>query len=87
MFCFFFEPWLPVIDNVIVHGQLLNTVRNTSLLLKPLIVGTVTEECLDFIYGRWNKSISPSEYIGMALAIFQEKAFKIIKQYPPRWFG
>ncbi|CAF0852745.1 unnamed protein product [Rotaria sordida] len=80
---FFFEPWLPVIDNVIVHGQLIDTVYNTSFPLKPLIIGTVTEECRDFIYGTWKKPISPSEYIGIAFVIFQEKAFKILKKYPP----
>ncbi|CAF3702545.1 unnamed protein product [Rotaria sp. Silwood1] len=79
----FFEPWLPVIDNVIVHGQLIDTVYNTSFPLKPLIIGTVTEECRDFIYGKWQKPISPSEYIAIALVIFQEKAFKILKKYPP----
>jgi hypothetical protein len=25
----FFEPWVPVIDNIIVHGQLYETVLNT----------------------------------------------------------
>ena len=85
---FFFEPWLPVIDNVIVRGQLLNIVRNTSFPLKPLIIGTVTEECQDFIYGTWNKTISPSEYIGVILAIFGEKnGLKIVKQYPPNGPG
>ncbi len=79
----FFESWLPVIDNVIVHGQLLDIVRNTSFLLKPLIIGTVTDECLDFIYGRFQKPISPSEYIEGVLAVFGENGFKIIKQYPP----
>ena len=79
----FFEPWLPVIDNVIVHGQLLNTVRNTSFPLKPLIIGTVTEESRDFVYGTLPKPISSSEYIGIVLALFGENGFKVIKQFPP----
>ncbi|CAF3533493.1 unnamed protein product [Rotaria socialis] len=79
----FFGPWLPVIDNVIVRGQLIDIVYNTSFPLKPLIICTITEECRDFIYGSWQKPITPSEYIGIALAIFQENAFKILKKYPP----
>ncbi|CAF4835161.1 unnamed protein product [Rotaria sp. Silwood1] len=80
---FFFEPWTPVIDNVIVHGQLLDIVRNISFPLKPLIIGTVIEESLDFVYGTWQKPLSPSEYIGIGLIIFRENAFKVLKQYPP----
>jgi para-nitrobenzyl esterase len=80
---FFFEPWLPVVDNVIVRGQLLNMVQNTSFPLKPFIIGTVTEECLDFVYSNRPQPITPSEYIGVVLALFGEKGFKILKQYPP----
>lgn len=81
---FFFEPWLPVIDNNIVHGNLLEMVRNASFPLKPLLIGTVTEECYDFIYGTtWGKPISTSEYIALVVLLFPENAFKIIKQYPP----
>jgi hypothetical protein len=76
----FFEPWLPVIDNDIVHGQILSTVRNTSFPLKPLIIGTVTEECRDFICGRWPKPISPSEYIGIALEKMDSKSSSNIRR-------
>ncbi|CAF2041611.1 unnamed protein product, partial [Rotaria magnacalcarata] len=46
-----------------------------------------TEECRDSIYGTWQNPITPSEYIGIALVIFQENAFKILKKYPPVGFG
>jgi len=72
-----------VIDNFIVHDHLLNTMRNISFPSKLLIIGTVAEECFDFIYGTWGKPITASEYIALALLIFQENWFKIIKQYPP----
>ncbi|CAF4411213.1 unnamed protein product, partial [Adineta steineri] len=55
----FFEPWVPVIDNALVHGQLYETVRNVSFPLKPLITGTVNDEGLFFIYHQWDKPISP----------------------------
>ncbi len=79
----FFEPWVPVIDNEIVHGQLLDSVRNGSFPFKPLIIGTVTEEGLDFVNKLWSKAVSASEYIAISFAIFRENAFKVIKQYPP----
>ncbi|CAF4777067.1 unnamed protein product, partial [Rotaria sp. Silwood1] len=47
----FFEPWTPVIDNSIVHGQLIDTIDKIRFPLKPLIIGTVTEEALSYIYG------------------------------------
>lgn len=85
---FFFEPWLPVIDNSIVHGNLLAMVQNASFPLKSLMIGTLTEECYDFVYGAtWGKPISTSDYIALLLLLFQENAFKIIKQYPPESSG
>jgi carboxylesterase type B len=83
----FFEPWLPVIDNVIVHSQLLDMVHNISFPLKPLIIGTVTDECLDFVYGTWNKTISPLEYVGVITVLFPKKAFKVLEHYPPEGEG
>lgn len=79
----FFEPWTPVIDNVIVHGQLLDMIQNVSFSLKPLIIGTVTEEALDFVYGTWQKPLTSSEYIAAAIIIFKKNAFKVLEQYPP----
>ncbi|CAF1482893.1 unnamed protein product [Adineta steineri] len=49
-FLLFFEPWLPVIDNKIVNGQLMDLVQNTSFPLKPMISGTLTEEAVFYIY-------------------------------------
>jgi para-nitrobenzyl esterase len=81
---FFFEPWLPVIDNLIVHDNLLETVKNTSFSLKPLIIGTLADECYDFVYGStWGKPISTDDYLGLLILLFQENAFKIIQKYPP----
>ncbi|CAF1467443.1 unnamed protein product [Adineta steineri] len=83
----FFEPWVPVIDNMIIHGQILDIVRNISFPLKPLIIGTVTEECYNFVYETWNKTVSPSEYIGVIIVLFREKASKVLQQYPPESSG
>ncbi|UJR11664.1 hypothetical protein I4U23_015845 [Adineta vaga] len=83
----YFEPWLPVIDNYIVHGQLINTIRNVSFPLKPLIIGTVTEECFDFVYSTWKKAITATEYAGFAIGLFGEKALKVLEHYPPSSSG
>lgn len=79
----FFEPWVPVIDNIIVHGQLLDLVQNTSFALKELIVGTLTEECVFFIYEGWTKPLPPTEYAEVVLGAFREKALKVLERYPP----
>ncbi|CAF4190074.1 unnamed protein product [Rotaria sp. Silwood2] len=83
----FFEPWLPVIDNMIVHGQLLDMVSNVSFTLKPLIIGTVTEEALGFIYDIWSTPVPPMLYAEIGLAIFGTKFLKIIERYPPEGSG
>ncbi|CAF1538202.1 unnamed protein product [Adineta ricciae] len=79
----FFEPWLPVIDNDIVHGSLVNIIQNVSFPLKPLIIGTVTDECYDMVHVAWNKSVTISEYTALAIGLFGEKALKILEHYPP----
>ncbi|CAF1093936.1 unnamed protein product [Adineta ricciae] len=79
----FFEPWVPVIDNVLVHGQLLHMVQNTSFPLKELIVGTLSEEAVFFIYEGWGKPVTPATYTEVVLATFVENALKVLEHYPP----
>ncbi len=78
-----FEPWLPVIDNDIVHGTLISTIRNVSFPLKPLIIGTLTDECYYMIYSALKKNVTVSEYIEFAIGLFRDKAVKILEHYPP----
>jgi carboxylesterase type B len=79
----FFEPWVPVIDNVLVHGQILDLVKNTSFPLKELIVGTLTEEAVFFIYEGWTKPVPPTTYAEVVAAAFREKAIKVLEHFPP----
>jgi carboxylesterase type B len=79
----FFEPWVPVIDNVLVHGQLLDLVHNTSFQLKELIIGTLTEEAIFFVYQGWTKPVTPTSYAEVVTATFLEKALKVLERYPP----
>ncbi|CAM4925072.1 unnamed protein product, partial [Rotaria socialis] len=83
----FFEPWLPVIDNTIVHGQLLDLVTNVSFPLKPLITGTLTEEALGFIHDIWSTPVSPKIYVEVGIVIFGTKFLKIVERYPPEGSG
>ncbi|CAF1489993.1 unnamed protein product, partial [Adineta ricciae] len=77
------EPWLPVIDNDIVHGTLISTIRNVSFPLKPLIIGSLTDECYYMIYGALKKNVTVIEYMAMAVGLFGENALKILEHYPP----
>lgn len=66
-----------------VRGQLLDTILSTSFLLKPLVIGTVTDEGVEFVYNAWSQPLSPSLYIEALIVAFREDAFKIVERYPP----
>ena len=79
----FFEPWVPVIDNAIVRGQLLDIIHNTNFSLKPLMLGTVTEEGYGFLYTPNSKPMSLALYITGILAEFRQHAARVLERYPP----
>lgn len=82
-----FEFWLPVIDHNIVHGHLLGMIVNTSIPLKPLIIGTLTEEGYGLVYGAWSQTLTPFLYVDALIVAFPEHAFKIIERFPPNGTG
>ncbi|CAF1012113.1 unnamed protein product [Adineta ricciae] len=69
-------------DNI-VHGQLLDSAQNISFPLESLLIGTTTADCCDFIFGNYNKTVSPSEYVAVVIALFGEKAFKVFHHSLP----
>ncbi|CAF0855766.1 unnamed protein product [Rotaria sordida] len=77
------KPWVPVIDNNIVKGQLIEVVKNTSFPLKPLVIGTLTEEAIFYVYEAWTKPVTLSFYIEVIMFTFREHAFKVLERYPP----
>lgn len=79
----FFEPWVPVIDDQLVHGTLYQTVMNISFPLKPLIIGTVLNEGNLFIYKKWPQPISPVTYAEIGLAFFGKRALQVLERFPP----
>lgn len=82
-FLLFFEPWVPVVDHNIVKGQLIELVQNTSFPLKPLVIGTLTEEAVFYIYEAWAKPVTLSVYVEVLAFTFHEKAAKVLEHYPP----
>lgn len=74
---------MPVIDHNIVQGQLINIVHNTSFPLKPLVLGTLTEEAVFYIYEAWTTPVTVTSYIEILAFTFHEKAIKVLERYPP----
>ena len=83
----FFEPWVPVLDNIIIKGQLIDIIQNVSFPLKPLIIGTLTEEATLYIYEGWHKPVYPVEYAEILLATFNRNAIKVLERFPPKGTG
>jgi carboxylesterase type B len=83
----FFEPWLPVIDNLVVRGQLIDIISNTSFPLKPLMIGTVTEEGRSYVYGTLSQALSPSLYSLAGSILFGSKFQEIAQRYPAEGSG
>ncbi|CAF3437313.1 unnamed protein product [Rotaria socialis] len=81
------EPWVPVIDNSVVHDQLMNTILNISFALKPLIIGTLTDEALSFVHGAFHKPVLPLNYTEISLVLFRDNFLKVIERYPPDGLG
>ncbi|CAF1502309.1 unnamed protein product, partial [Rotaria sordida] len=51
--------------------------------LKPLIIGTVTEEALSYIYEAWSEPVSNILYSVLSFFTFNVNAFKTLKRFPP----
>ncbi|CAF0973312.1 unnamed protein product [Rotaria sordida] len=83
----FFEPWVPVIDNSVVHGQVIDIIQNVSFPLKPLIIGTLTEEAVLYIYEGWHKPVYPEQYAEILVATFNRHALKVLERFPPQGTG
>lgn len=84
----FFEPWLPWIDGNLVKGNLLELTKwnlPSDFTFKPFIIGTLTEECVIYIYSGFTKPINSLQYSELILASFKQKAPRILRKYPPNF--
>ena len=82
----FFEPWLPWIDGKIIKGELLDIdswIGNDNFPLKPFILGTLTEECVNYIFAAWQKPVPTKEYVEVVVAALKQDSLKMLGHYPP----
>lgn len=82
----FFEPWLPWVDGTLIKGQLLDIAawqKPTNFTIKPFVLGSLTEECVIYIYLAWTKPLSSALYGELMLAAFKKDALKILDRFPP----
>ncbi|KAI3383970.1 hypothetical protein SNEBB_006878 [Seison nebaliae] len=85
----FFEPFVPVVDGKYVFGQIIDvwddSIKGKSHLAKlpPILMGSLTEECVLFIYSAWNTSVSLATYLEIMAGSFGEKAIDVMNKYPP----
>jgi carboxylesterase type B len=82
----FFEPWVPWLDGKIIKGELLEIekwIGNESFPLKPIILGSMTEECVNYIFEAWQKPVPTKEYIAVITAALKEYAPLLLTKYPP----
>ncbi|GAM27469.1 hypothetical protein SAMD00019534_106450 [Acytostelium subglobosum LB1] len=78
-----FLPWTPTVDEVDILDQPITLIEQGKFLDIPMIVGTVKEEALLFIYQASAKNITEEEYAGVLALLFYEKAVDIAAGYPP----
>ena len=57
-------PWLPTIDGAAIPRGFWDAVPAGQYNKVPLVIGTVWEEALLFIYQAWNKTLSTEAYEG-----------------------
>lgn len=79
-------PWVPVIDPTDasnVPGQPLELINAGKINNMPVMIGTVYEDCLPFIYMGFKTYMSDLEYSLVVLAVFPQIFTQVMKQYPP----
>lgn len=78
-------PWVPVVDTTSddVVGQPLDLFASGHFQKMPVIVGTVYEDCLPFIYMGFKNYMSDLEYSVVLLAVFPQIFQDVMNQYPP----
>lgn len=78
-------PWVPVVDTSKddVIGQPLALIAEGKFQKMPLILGTVWQDCLPFIYLGFKSFMSDLEYSVVLLAVFPQIFQEVMNQYPP----
>jgi acetylcholinesterase/cholinesterase len=78
-------PWVPVIDTTDndVIGQPLELLASGQFEKMPIMMGTVWQDCLPFIYMGFKNYMSDLEYSAVVLAVFPQIFQQVMAQYPP----
>lgn len=81
-----FEPWGPTVDSGeggLIRDEPLEVIRRGEFNGKPLIIGTVSEETVQYIYSAWNRSVSGRTYVEVVFATYPGHFLQILPRYPP----
>jgi hypothetical protein len=84
----FFEPWEPWIDGDVIKGQLLEIekwIGQEKFPLKPFMIGSLTEECVIYIYSAWTKPVPAKEYVEVIVGAMKQDSLKVLGRYPPQF--
>eukprot|EP00029_Vermamoeba_vermiformis_P012183 TRINITY_DN69_c0_g1_i2.p1 TRINITY_DN69_c0_g1~~TRINITY_DN69_c0_g1_i2.p1 ORF type:complete len:528 (-),score=132.78 TRINITY_DN69_c0_g1_i2:32-1615(-) len=80
-----FLPWTPIINGIELTNDVWNALSSGSFNKVPVMIGTVSEEALLFIYkADPSKKITDAEYIAAVGYLFTSDAAKVLLEYPPK---
>jgi cholinesterase len=79
-----FLPWTPVINGIEFSDDMWTAVSSGSFNKVPLLIGTVSEEALMFVYlAAPDMKINDVEYVAALGYLFTSDAAKVLIEYPP----
>lgn len=79
----YFEPFGPLIDGDEILMQPMEAAKLGKFQKVPVMLGTVSEEGIFFVYAVWNRTLSKTEYES-ALAALHPTNFRTLEaEYPP----
>jgi len=79
-----FLPFTPVVDGSIVPAHFFDAVAAGKFAKVPMIIGSVSEDALLFVYKGLNSSLSTAAYEGIIAAIFLLDTIDVTETYPPK---
>lgn len=78
-----FLPWTPVVDGVEIPAGPMEAFAAGAFHRVPIMIGTVSEEALFFIYEASPNPASEAEYIALLAYIFGYDFWAVLERYPP----
>ncbi|KAL8617718.1 hypothetical protein ACOMHN_053551 [Nucella lapillus] len=76
-----FEPWRPFMDGDLIKAEPLQVHQEGTFSLKPLLMGSTSEETVLYIYSAWNTSVSDLKYAEVVLATYPAHTLSILSRY------